>query len=151
MNKSLSVLIVLSIALGIALPAVGADTMLLDEIIFKGEKEAPNQETLTIREVRESPAKDIGEALEQMEGIDIVRKGAIANDVVLRGFQRDNINVLVERGDKKYVHTGRFQDEEQARNVDRGLRATLIHEGFPFTALQPDVASINAFAQTLLE
>lgn len=65
--------------------------------------------------------------------------------------QHNNINILVERGDKKYVHTGRFQDEEQARHVDRGLRATLIHEGFPFTALQPDVATINAFAQTLLE
>jgi len=29
--------------------------------------------------------------------------------------QHNNINILVERGEKKYVHTGRFQDEEQAR------------------------------------
>jgi len=65
--------------------------------------------------------------------------------------QHNNVNILVERGDKKYVHTGRFQDEEQARNVDRGLRATLIHENLPFTALKPDVDTINAFAQTLLE
>jgi hypothetical protein len=65
--------------------------------------------------------------------------------------QHNNVNILVERGDKKYVHTGRFQDEEQARDVDRGLRATLIHENFPFTALQPDVEAINTFAKTLLD
>ena len=65
--------------------------------------------------------------------------------------QHNNVNILVERGDKKYVHTGRFQDEEQARNVDHGLRATLIREGLPFTTLQPDVEAINSFARTLVE
>jgi hypothetical protein len=65
--------------------------------------------------------------------------------------QHNNINVFVERGDKKYVHTGRFQDEEQARDVDRGLRATLVREGLHYTALKPDVESINAFAHTLLD
>lgn len=72
------------------------DTFLLDEITIRAEKVNPNEESLTIREVRESPAKDIGEALQNVEGISIVRKGAIANDIVLRGFQRDNINVLVD-------------------------------------------------------
>ena len=65
--------------------------------------------------------------------------------------QHNNINVFVERGEKKYVHTGRFQDEEQARDVDRGLRALLSREGLHFTVLKPDVESINTFAQTLLE
>lgn len=96
MGKLIAVQIVLSMVLGTAFTAAGADNLMLDEIVVKGEKEAPNQESLTIREVRESPAKDIGESLRQVEGIDIVRKGAIANDVVLRGFQRDNINVLVD-------------------------------------------------------
>ncbi len=68
----------------------------MDEIIVKGAKEATIQESLTIKEVKESPARDIGEALKQVEGIDIVHKGAIANDIVLRGFQGDNINVLVD-------------------------------------------------------
>jgi iron complex outermembrane recepter protein len=76
--------------------AVGAADLLLQEIQVKGQMESPMEENLTIREVRESPAKDVGEALKQVEGINIVRKGAIANDVVLRGFQRDNINVLVD-------------------------------------------------------
>ncbi|MRR55153.1 MAG: TonB-dependent receptor [Deltaproteobacteria bacterium] len=73
-----------------------AETFLLDEITIRGAKESPREESLTIREVRESPAKDIGEALQRVEGISCVRKGAIANDIVLRGFQRDNINVLVD-------------------------------------------------------
>ncbi len=96
MKKYLSFLIVLCSMLGTAGQVVAAENLMLDEIVVKGEKEAPNQESLSIKEVRESPAKDIGEALEQVEGMDIVRKGAIANDVVLRGFQRDNINVLVD-------------------------------------------------------
>lgn len=73
-----------------------AEQILLDEIVVKGQKTSPGGEILTILEVRESPARDIGEALKQVDGIDIVRKGAIANDVVLRGFQRDNINVLLD-------------------------------------------------------
>ena len=65
--------------------------------------------------------------------------------------QHNNINILVERGDKKYVHTGRFQDEEQARDIDRGLRGLLSREGIPFTLLPPDIDAINAFAATLLD
>lgn len=76
--------------------AGAADNQLLDEITVRGQKQAPTEESLSVREVRESPAKDIGEALKQVEGMSYVHKGAIANDVVLRGFQKDNINVLVD-------------------------------------------------------
>lgn len=75
---------------------VHAESQLLDEITVRGQKEAPKEESLSIREVRESPARDMGEALKQVEGISCVHKGAIANDIVLRGFQKDNINVLVD-------------------------------------------------------
>lgn len=78
-----------------AAPALGA-SLLLEEITVRGEVEPTREESLTIREVRESPAKDLGEALQRVEGMDIVRKGAIANDVVLRGLQRDNVNVLLD-------------------------------------------------------
>ena len=64
--------------------------------------------------------------------------------------QHNNVNIFVERGEKKYVHTGRFQDEEQAKNIDRGLRAMLVREGLRYTALPPDVAAINEFAAQLL-
>lgn len=74
----------------------GAENMQMDEITVKGTKLPPQEESLTIREVRESPARDIGEALKQVEGIDVVHKGAIATDVVLRGQQKDNINVFLD-------------------------------------------------------
>jgi len=64
--------------------------------------------------------------------------------------QYDNVNIFVERGDKKYVHTGRFQDEEQARTIDRGLREVMEREKIPYTVLQPNVQEINAFVATLL-
>lgn len=63
--------------------------------------------------------------------------------------QHDTINILVERGEKKYIRTGRFQDEEQARIIDRGLREMMEREKLPFTSLAPDIAAINAFAATL--
>ena len=59
--------------------AFSEDQLLLDEIVIKGQETPPSGEILTIRDVRESPARDIGEALKQVDGIDIVRKGAIAN------------------------------------------------------------------------
>jgi ABC-type oligopeptide transport system ATPase subunit len=62
----------------------------------------------------------------------------------------DNINILVERGDKRYVRAGRFQEEEQARAIDLGLRELLQREGIAYTSLAPDVAAINAFATSLL-
>ncbi|OYU43237.1 MAG: hypothetical protein CFE44_19500 [Burkholderiales bacterium PBB4] len=65
--------------------------------------------------------------------------------------QHNNVNIMVERGEKKYVHTGRFQDEEQARAIDHGLRSVMVREGLRFTSLAPDVDEINAFAATLLE
>lgn len=63
--------------------------------------------------------------------------------------QHNNVNILVERGDKKYVHTGRFQDEEQAIRIDKALRATLHREGMHYTVLPPEVDAINAFAHSL--
>lgn len=65
--------------------------------------------------------------------------------------QHNNVNVMVERGERKYVHTGRFQDEEQAKEVDRGMRALLRREGIAFTPLKPEIEAIHAFAANLLK
>ncbi|MEZ0360845.1 MAG: TonB-dependent receptor [Hydrogenobacter sp.] len=84
-----------------AIVSVGyAQELLLKEIEVKAKRE-PFQESLDIREVRESSAKDVGEALQKIEGIWKIRKGGIANDIVLRGFYRDNINVLID-GERVY-------------------------------------------------
>jgi len=64
--------------------------------------------------------------------------------------QHNNVNILITRGDRKYVHSGRFQDEDAAKKIDHGLRATLVREGMKFTELTPDVSTINAFAASLL-
>ena len=63
----------------------------------------------------------------------------------------DEINIMVERGEKRYVRAGRFQEEEQARAIDRGLRDLLDRESIPYTILPPDITAINAFAASLLQ
>lgn len=65
--------------------------------------------------------------------------------------QHNNVNIMVERGDKKYVHTGRFQDEEQAREIDHGLRGILRREGIAFTPLKPDIQEIHDFAAAMMK
>ena len=68
----------------------------LDKIVVRGQKEAPQQESLSIRKVRESPARDMGEALKAVDGVTRVHWGAIANDIVILGIQKDNINVFLD-------------------------------------------------------
>ena len=51
---------------------------------------------LQAAEARESTGRDLGEALTRINGIWKVRKGGIANDVVLRGFAGKDINVLID-------------------------------------------------------
>jgi ABC-type dipeptide/oligopeptide/nickel transport system ATPase component len=62
----------------------------------------------------------------------------------------DNVNILVERGEKRYVRAGRFQEEEQARSIDLGLRTMMDREAIPYTLLAPDIEAINGFAAGLL-
>lgn len=69
---------------------------------------------------------------------------------ILEWYQsHDNINILVERGNKKYVSTGRMQDEDGARKIDAALREMLLRENIPFTPMPPDITTINAFARSL--
>ncbi len=63
--------------------------------------------------------------------------------------QHNNVNVLVERSERKYMQTGRFQHEEQARLMDRAIRATLGREHLPYTMLGADIEAINTFVATL--
>lgn len=96
MHRLLSIVLPFVIVPMVLCSQAFAQSQVIDEITVRGEKESPLEETLTIREVRESCARDIGEALMQTEGLSFVRKGAYANDVVLRGLQRDNISVLMD-------------------------------------------------------
>ncbi len=71
------------------------ETILLEEIEVKAKKETET-ESLEVREIRESNARDAGEALEDVPSINKIRKGAIGNDVILRGYKRDDVNVLID-------------------------------------------------------
>lgn len=66
------------------------------ELITVAAKRPDFDEALDVREVRESAAKDVGEALASIDGLSKIRKGGVANDVVLRAFQQNNINVIVD-------------------------------------------------------
>lgn len=54
------------------------------------------RDSVEAAEIRESPARDVGEALSATPGVWKVRKGGIANDVVVRGLQSGNLNVLID-------------------------------------------------------
>ncbi|HEX5805720.1 MAG TPA: hypothetical protein VFY31_05230 [Macromonas sp.] len=64
--------------------------------------------------------------------------------------QFNNINILVQRDpEKKYVRSGRFQDETEARDIDQAMRGVLTREGVKFTVLPADHRAILEFANTL--
>ena len=53
----------------------------------------PNDDGVTSRQIRESSARDLGEATEDIAGVEKVRKGAIANDIAIRGLFHSNLAV----------------------------------------------------------
>lgn len=54
------------------------------------------RESLEAPRVRESAARDVGEALGSIAGVWKVRRGAIASDIAVRGYQGDNVTVLID-------------------------------------------------------
>jgi iron complex outermembrane receptor protein len=54
------------------------------------------RDTVEAFAMRESRATDIGEVMSALPGVTKVRKGAIANDVVVRGFQGKDLTVLID-------------------------------------------------------
>jgi iron complex outermembrane receptor protein len=64
------------------------DTMQVDSISPRDSLEAS--------ELRQSGARDLGEALSGKAGVWKARKGGIANDVILKGFHQDDITVLID-------------------------------------------------------
>ncbi len=53
-------------------------------------------DSLEASELRESTARDLGEALAGKPGVWKVRKGGIANDVVVRGYSQDDLTMLID-------------------------------------------------------
>lgn len=82
--------------LALCLPAATLAQVPAAEDIDAKSRRDPVKEGVEIREVRESSAKDVGESLAKIEGVSRLRKGAIANDIVLRGFESNNLGVLID-------------------------------------------------------
>ncbi len=84
------------------------------------------RESVELTTVRESSARDVGELLGESAGLWKLRKGAIASDVVLRGLQSRDLNVLID-GERMYgacpnrMDTPAFHvDFSQVERVDVG-------------------------------
>lgn len=73
--------------------SAGAD--FVEEIEVKG-KRPTRTSSLEVREVRETAARDVGEALDGLAEISKIRKAGIANDVVLRGLKKDDLAMLID-------------------------------------------------------
>ena len=76
--------------------SVRLEIAIASEEVHVEAKSVPFQDQLDLSEVRESSAKDVGEALTAVDGIFKIRKGGIANDVVVRGYQQNNLNFLID-------------------------------------------------------
>ncbi|MFN8066995.1 MAG: TonB-dependent receptor [Vicinamibacterales bacterium] len=59
------------------------------------------RDSVEVTSVRESAARDVGELMAETSGLWKLRKGGIANDVVLRGLQSRDLNVLLD-GERLY-------------------------------------------------
>ena len=59
------------------------------------ESQSP-RDSLEASELRESTARDLGEALAGKPGVWKVRKGGIASDVVIRGYGEDDLTMLID-------------------------------------------------------
>jgi iron complex outermembrane receptor protein len=59
-------------------------------------KSTSSPQSLEAAVLRESGARDVGEALSRMPGVWKVRKGGIANDIVVKGYSQDDVTVLID-------------------------------------------------------
>ncbi len=86
-------------ALDLAAGAPGAVTLTLPLDRFaEGIEVRTNysRDALAARTIRESAARDAGEALAALPGLAMVRKGGLANDVVLRGRKGDDLALRID-------------------------------------------------------
>ena len=74
--------------------AVVLDPMSVREVVTVSA--AVPRESVEATQVRESSARDVGELLADEAGLWKLRKGGIASDVVLRGLQSRDLNVLID-------------------------------------------------------
>ncbi|WP_200762787.1 TonB-dependent receptor [Nitrosophilus alvini] len=86
--------IVLSLVLGSAL---FAQSVTVEKVIIESEAERSVEKEVSAVEIEFTRQQDLAEILSQsLPEINLVRASAIGNDLLLRGFKRDDINVLID-------------------------------------------------------
>lgn len=88
-----------SAATGAIAAAAGEVELALDVDLFREHIEvqaAPARDSVGSREVRESFARDAGEAAARVAGVEALRKGGIATDLVIRGLKGSDVEVRVD-------------------------------------------------------
>lgn len=61
----------------------------------------PTNDGLSAQQIREGAARDLGEAAQEIAGVEKVRKAAIANDIAIRGMLHDNLATTFD-GERVY-------------------------------------------------
>lgn len=98
MKKKLYLAFIIGGWLG-AVPAMAADSVNVaaiydDQLVIEIEGESVKQVSIT-----EVKSADLAEALSsRIPGVSLVRRSGIANDIIVRGQKKDNINVLIDNG-----------------------------------------------------
>lgn len=80
---------------GVVLEVVDDGRLTLGELIVRARR-PQRVESLEVRDLRERSAVDLGEALAKQGLASRVRRGAIASDLVIRGYQRDALSVTID-------------------------------------------------------
>lgn len=126
MKKFMSKTIVLSLVLA---PMLLAETVKMDEV----QVEATKINSVKISDVsgEELKSADLAESLsETVPSISLVRRSGIANDIILRGQKKDNINVLAD-GTKTYGACPNRMDPATSHILTNNIESVEVTEG-PF-------------------
>ncbi len=78
---------------------VGAETFKIEKILIKEEikETVPNEKELSEENVKSTNQIDLGTILSEIfPEVSHIRKGGISNDIVIRGFKRDDLNILID-------------------------------------------------------
>jgi len=119
LKKLVQISIVTTLALGAA--EITLDTVTVEDTI----------DTLTLKNVsgEELKSADLGEALSKsVPSITISRRSGIANDIILRGQKRDNINVIIDGG-KIYGGCPNRMDAPISHVVTNNIDYITVNEG----------------------
>ncbi len=123
MNKLLNKTIALSLILS---PMLFAQTIELKEAEVKAEVNSVKINDISGEELKSA---DLAESLSQtVPSISLVRRSGIANDIILRGQKKDNINILAD-GTKTYGACPNRMDPATSHILTNNIESIEVKEG----------------------